>query len=286
MMMTTAPDATRIAASLSHYYGLPLTGHTRRDKEGAPRVELYPSGIHQNDGFCVQLTLGWRSLRGEFVPGPFAGPLIQEMGRASHSDKRVFCALAERISREGGTLELEINGKSADPTDSQDWPTEWHRLALAMGKSPVAVNTDGNEATEKALLRWGGWFLAGIIALAPLEEPPATDQASLEGLPEGAKVKIEVNRYERSRFARAACIEINGESCTACGFDFGRTFGELGRGFIHVHHIIPVSEMGGQYQVNPAVDLVPVCPNCHAMLHKRTPPLSVGELRSILADPQ
>ena len=64
--------------------------------------------------------------------------------------------------------------------------------------------------------------------------------------------------------------------------DFENTYGAIGAGFIHVHHIKQISEIGEQYEVDPLQDLVPVCPNCHAMLHKRKPPFSVDELRAML----
>ena len=85
---------------------------------------------------------------------------------------------------------------------------------------------------------------------------------------EGAYHQIAVNAYERNAHARKACIEHYGYACSVCGFDFQHTYGELGKYFIHVHHLIPISEIGAEYSVNPIEDLRPVCPNCHAMLHR------------------
>lgn len=61
--------------------------------------------------------------------------------------------------------------------------------------------------------------------------------------------------------------------------NFDEVYGELGKGFIHVHHLLPVAQLGKQYEVDPIADLRPVCPNCHAMLHRRNPPLSINELK-------
>ncbi len=279
--MTKLPDAGRIAEQLTVHYGLPLSGHSKQDEDGHEYVELYPDGVHRNDGFCVRLNLGWRSLKGEFVPGSFAAPLIEEMGKASDEDKAVFSALVKRMQAERGTVEMQVNGNDVDPAQPETWPSEWKRLALVMEKSPLAVNTEDKEDTEKALIHWGGRFLAAILALTPLEDIAIEDPANPDGLPEGAMSRIEVNKYERNRFNRAACIEIYGDICSACGFDFGKVYGALGRGYIHVHHITPVSEMVEGYRVNPAKDLIPVCANCHAMLHRHTPPYSVEELKSI-----
>ncbi|MDM8521839.1 HNH endonuclease [Desulfococcaceae bacterium HSG8] len=99
---------------------------------------------------------------------------------------------------------------------------------------------------------------------------------------EGAVRRVSVNAYERDKEARQKCIDHYGSACSVCGFDFGKTFGERGKGFIHVHHLIPVSEIAEEYEVDPVEDLRPVCPNCHAMIHRRPPPLSIEEIRILL----
>lgn len=98
---------------------------------------------------------------------------------------------------------------------------------------------------------------------------------------EGATKSISVNCYERSPQARLACIDHFGSSCYICKFDFGITYGEIGQGFIHIHHIVPLAKIGENYKVDPVKDLIPVCPNCHAMLHIRKDTLSVQDLRNI-----
>lgn len=73
------------------------------------------------------------------------------------------------------------------------------------------------------------------------------------------------NKIERSRAAREACIAHYKCVCVACGMDFGKTYGDLGQGFIHVHHRVPIASIGQAYQVDPIKDLIPVYPNCHAV---------------------
>lgn len=99
---------------------------------------------------------------------------------------------------------------------------------------------------------------------------------------EGASKLITVNAYERNSQARNACIKHYGAKCIICDFVFQEKYGEIGKDFIHVHHIKPLGEIGAEYQVDPINDLCPVCPNCHAMLHMRKPPYSLNELRAIL----
>ncbi len=104
-----------------------------------------------------------------------------------------------------------------------------------------------------------------------------------ENLVEGLRTTVTVNRYERDPKARAECIRIYGTSCLVCGFDFGRTYGEAGEGFIHVHHLNPLAKIGKRHKVNPREDLRPVCPNCHEMIHCRTPPFTMEEMRTKLS---
>lgn len=101
---------------------------------------------------------------------------------------------------------------------------------------------------------------------------------------EGSTKQITVNAYERSRTAVQLCIDHYGHDCSVCRFNFARTYGEVGEGFIHVHHLKPLSEVGSEYTVDPIRDLRPVCPNCHAMIHRRNPPYHIEELKEMLND--
>ncbi|EOI8050889.1 HNH endonuclease [Vibrio parahaemolyticus] len=96
---------------------------------------------------------------------------------------------------------------------------------------------------------------------------------------EGAKKTVTVNKYERNRAARTLCIEKYGVSCFVCDFNFEEKYGSLGAGFIHVHHLKPLGEVGEEYQLDPVKDLRPVCPNCHAMLHRHKPAIPIEELK-------
>ena len=99
---------------------------------------------------------------------------------------------------------------------------------------------------------------------------------------EGAQKTILQNKYERNPKARARCIAVHGSACKVCGFDFGIAFGEEFSGKIEVHHIRPISKIGEEYVVDPVHDLVPVCPNCHMMLHSKAEGVySIDELISM-----
>ena len=99
---------------------------------------------------------------------------------------------------------------------------------------------------------------------------------------EGSTRRTVVNSYERKPKARLQCIHHHGTRCIVCGMDFGETYGELGRGFIHVHHLKSLAAQKKKHAVDPKKDLVPVCPNCHAMLHKQEPPLTPAKLKRLM----
>lgn len=99
---------------------------------------------------------------------------------------------------------------------------------------------------------------------------------------EGAVKTVKVNQYERSGAARDECIRHYKPVCAVCKFDFGVVYGDIGLGFIHVHHLKPLSEIKGEYEPDPTKDLIPVCPNCHAMIHRKVPALSINELKKIV----
>lgn len=88
-------------------------------------------------------------------------------------------------------------------------------------------------------------------------------------------------RYERDPKNRASCLRTKGYKCVVCKFDFEEIYGERGKHFIHVHHVNPLSEIDEEHLVDPETDLCPVCPNCHAMLH-RGESITVEELQAIM----
>lgn len=105
------------------------------------------------------------------------------------------------------------------------------------------------------------------------------EKHTTEGFLEGKTKTIVVNAYERNNKARKKCISHYGPICQVCELNFEDKYGEIGKGFIHVHHIKEISTIQKEYEVDPIKDLIPVCPNCHAMLHKNNPAFTVKELK-------
>jgi predicted HNH restriction endonuclease len=100
---------------------------------------------------------------------------------------------------------------------------------------------------------------------------------------EGSLLDCHGSKYERSRNARKECLEYYGYTCRVCGFDFEKQYGDIGRNFIEVHHRTEISSCSGEkHKVDHINDLIPVCSNCHSMLHRTKPALSIEALQDII----
>lgn len=130
-------------------------------------------------------------------------------------------------------------------------------------------NDYGSSVTHGQNVRW---------TLARCSESATAKDAIYK---EGLRYSVMSTAIERNPVARRKCIEHYGCRCVVCLFDFRNTYGELGAEYIHVHHRKDISTSDGEYEVDPIRDLVPLCPNCHAMIHRRSTSISVEELASI-----
>jgi predicted HNH restriction endonuclease len=99
---------------------------------------------------------------------------------------------------------------------------------------------------------------------------------------EGAMKRVVANRYERNPKARRACLAHYGASCIICGFNFKAAYGPSAEGFIHVHHIQMMNEKGTKHEVDPIRDLRPVCANCHSVIHIKTRPYTIKEVKEMV----
>lgn len=122
-----------------------------------------------------------------------------------------------------------------------------------------------------------GWArqVAGIH-VRPTSPVPGT-------LPQQALRWSLASRYENDPDAVRICLVHHGPACAACGFDFAAAFGVDGAGLMQAHHIVPPRLVDEGYELDPATDLVPLCPSCHAMAHSGFPdPYTAAELRHLL----
>lgn len=157
---------------------------------------------------------------------------------------------------------------------------EWHEY-FSKGKSTVG------QSPEMRFHKRGnlpGVFFVDFIYPSAIELDLTYDveEDSNHNL-EGSCKYFYSKKYERNAENRRKAVEIHGTACAICGFDFEKHYGVRGRGFIEIHHTTPLHSLEQEIHVNPATDLIPVCSNCHRMIHRRRENiLSIGEMIKIL----
>ncbi len=174
------------------------------------------------------------------------------------------------------------NGAARHAGFDKEWDREfgaWLETMRRTSGRKILADFRGHDAQPR------GTSAKAVPPNLPERPPSASPVLTAKPVPryvEGAATEIVQTRYERDPAARAACLAHYGLACQVCGFDFEQRFGELGTGFIHVHHLDQLAVTAQEHEVDPIKDLRPVCPNCHAMLHRRCPPLALVELRALM----
>ena len=274
-------DPRALAEVVSTETGLGFVGSEGRTSEGVRWLELIPAGHPAGQTFAIRVEIGWRRIDVRFRLGNFASELMSSVRSADESGRCVFRAVLDACSNAGADVVLNLNGATRSHKDDAVWDESWRSFWFAVGKGMLAIN-EGNDAADMHLIEeWTTRVAAAVIALLPVEEN-IEESFDAHSLPEGAKMRIEVNRYERDRRNRAAALAIHGHWCMACGTDMAERYGPVAEGLIEVHHVVPVSEVGHGYIIDPGSDLVPLCPDCHSVAHRRSPPYSIKELQNML----
>ncbi len=210
----------------------------------------------------------------EVKPEKYAAFSIADMAAASIEKKRMFAEYARQLNNRLAKTEFYINEIPCDILNPEKWPQEWKNYRLRVSRSPICAE---NEILNEAEIAssWTAIVIGMFLSLLHVTEKQ-------DGYMEGRLSRVEVNRYERNPINRELCLLANGYVCKICGFDFEQKYGDIGYNFIHVHHIVPVSSNDESYLINPTTDLIPVCPNCHAMLHRKDPPYLPEEVRATI----
>lgn len=211
----------------------------------------------------------------EAIPQKYSAFSIMDMSNASIEKKTLFVEYAAQLTKRKAKIDFSINNMPCNALNYNEWPGDWKSYRLRVSRSPICAE-DEDFCEVNIVTSWAVIIIGMLLSLLNIIQ--IEDNAYEEG---GVK-KAEINRYERNPLNRELCLAAKGYTCKICGFNFEEHYGELGHHFIHVHHIIPISYMSEAYTIDPLKDLIPVCPNCHAMLHRKEPPLHPEELKSIL----
>lgn len=216
----------------------------------------------------------------EIKPQLHAAAMLEDLSRASEDKKALFYSYSSTLKQKGVKISLTVNGLPFSLDDNAIWPEQWKSFELRVTKSAVFDDSKDNEID--VISEWSKIVTGMFLSLLTV-----TDTTSEElGYEEGNQYQVLQTKYERNPVNRELCLALYGYKCKICGFDFEERYGPIGRHFIHVHHKTPVSQIGPHYVINPEEDLIPVCPNCHAMLHRKSPPYTPQEILKFISDPQ
>jgi 5-methylcytosine-specific restriction protein A len=241
--------------------------------------ELRFGELDKDRSFALKLSRSWKTTQVTLSFDSFAGEMITYLcSRLIDQRSQIEKLIDQNLGRYSSFL-LEIDGKpffinTLDLSLQHELKFE---VEILISESSIQFGLLSTQ--EEALLRFSLTFFAELL---PRIETGYRGPDEVVGFPEGASSQIFVNRYERDPRNRKAAIALHGKTCMACGFNFQEVYGELGNDFIVVHHLTPVSIMGEDYVVDPEKDLVTICANCHAMVHRKNPPLTLNELKRLL----
>lgn len=208
----------------------------------------------------------------EIYPQKHARNMLHDMACAVEDKRKMFWSYVDVFNKKRYSINIKVNDEKIG---FDEWPKSWNSLYIRLTR---IIDTDENYYT----VAMNGAVLAAGMILSLLNVVMITDDEPDE-YEDGKKSQVLTNRYERNPLNRELCLQANGYTCKICGFDFKKKYGSIGEGFIHVHHIEQLS-LTGAHVIDPVHDLIPVCPNCHAMLHTRKPPLLPDELKEIIRE--
>jgi len=166
-----------------------------------------------------------------------------------------------------------INTSNIEECDQKDFSLkhDFEATMIQLLLEELQIQLDQSDDKEELLSEW--------IDESYGEAGFAYDQQLLL---EGARKEIETNIYERNKHARQKCLDHHGYSCKMCGKELGKIYGRTAEYVIEVHHIVPLSQIGKQYIVDPIKDLIPICPDCHTITHMKTPCYTIEEIKELL----
>lgn len=242
-------------------------------------------------GFRVLVWEMEHTYRLEVEFGNLAAPLVRAVLSKIVNGPAILSKLEAQVEIFRGRLEVEVDGHEI--TDESLVSEDEKRIIARLMSRAIAPKLSIGVA---GAMRPQGDFgfahahefivedlvldlLGALVDILEIEVARPSKTFLFEALPEGASVSVLANRYERDPRNRENCIQYYGYGCQICGFDFESAYGELGHQFIEVHHTNPLATQGGvEAAVDPIRDLIPLCSNCHSMIHRGGKILSPQEI--------
>lgn len=214
----------------------------------------------------------------EIYPQTHGGYILNEMALASAEKRKCFFAYKQMLMEKGAKIKFLVNNNNLT---EEEWPSRWKSFYVKITKVPIPESTDSDFSITLEWMQHGIDLVFSLLTISDISENDIFGQAvQTEGTPQ----EIRSIRYERNHINRELCLHMKGHSCAVCGMNFFDTYGIIGKDFIEVHHTTPVSEMDEDFVLNIERDLVPLCSNCHSMVHRKKPPYSIHEMKMILEE--
>lgn len=240
-------------------------------------VDVRVDGLERPHGFRVAVSAGLSFVYADLKLDSLAMNIVTAVNTCSRDSWRQMANVQGAFEDLGIATEIKLNGKAFFGEDG-DLPGNIDSINVS-AKSNLNDREPSLVAGDVAAA-----VIAVLMALLPIDDPANDTDATFQFDTdvEGSKSRREVNFYERSRANRAVAIAIHGTTCKVCDINFGDAYGDLGLGYIEIHHLTPVSQMGAERVVDPSTELIPLCANCHRMTHRLNPPLRPEELKKVM----
>lgn len=115
-------------------------------------------------------------------------------------------------------------------------------------------------------------------------EPVAIEMPKVSQPQEKVESLTEESAEKDEKSIKKACLEYYGAICDLCGFDYGYTYGEAFENMIEIHNVKHTHEVGNEISpdTDPIKDLIPICCNCHQVIHSQNPPISIEKMREMI----
>ena len=270
--MHRLPEVDAVIEDIAVALGVQLS---RRELSGASGFdyEVRLSNYQSPYGFCFSIGDDYQAWVVRLEMDESSAPLIRHMGQNALLRFDLLSSLIEFAKGKSADLTFRINGR---PVTSEILSKNWESFRMELSRD-YSTTQDEFDALKEGLL----CSFSIVLCLVVDDESWSSGDVPQAGSLEGGDWQLLQTRYERSRYNRAICLNHYGFTCRGCGAKMSELYGPIGDGVIHVHHLVPLSSLGDRTYVDPIADMVPLCPNCHNIVHRVEPPMPIQSLNEL-----
>jgi len=263
-------DPRAVAQRVSNLLDLSIEA---QEVGNSQRLDVRVDGLDRPHGFFIQCWSGLSFVYANLELDSLAGGLLRVLSSAGAQEWEEFLSTLASLAKVGYRIEVRLDGSTMRAAPKSE--------VSSFEMSAKSIEWQGD--VNLAVADLGAALAAAFMSMLPLDNPDLDPAGSPNDWKiEGSRSRMLRNHYERSRSNRALAILAHGTACMVCGFDFERNYGPFGKGYVEIHHLTPVHLMETPRVVNPLDELVPLCSNCHSMVHRVDPPIPPDTLREIL----